>query len=185
MKKYILLLMIFLNACAFTQNSKFYRLQSLSQGKIVSNLKTSVGVEEVSIPRYVDRPQMVIFKPNTSELNISEFHRWAEPLSFGLTRILADDISLYLPNALVKPQSYSMENFNYTVTVEFNKFDAIMDAQATLDAWWTIFKNTKAVARGRTTISHDVKGGYDGIVIEQSKLLSEMARQIAQKISQL
>ncbi len=185
MKKYLILMLFMLSACAFTQQSRFYRLQSASADMAVSQRKTSVGVEEVSVPRYVDRPQIVLVDKDTSELTVSEFDRWAEPLSSSITRVLADDISLYLPNALVKPKNYSMENFTYIISVEINKFDSTIDKKATLDAWWTIFKNGGVAARGRTILSGTPTSGYDGVVNEQSKLLNQMAQQIAEKIAKL
>ena len=78
-----------------------------------------------------------------------------------------------------------MENFNYTVSVEINKFDSTLDKKASLDAWWTILKNGNIAARGRTTLSGVPAQGYDGVVNEQSKLLNKMAQQIAQKIAKL
>lgn len=185
MKKYLTLLFFMLSACAFTQQSRFYRLQAATDNATISSQKVSIGIEEVSVPRYVDRPQIVLVDKDTSELTVSEFNRWGEPLSFSITRVLADDISTYLPNALVKPKNYSMENFNYTVSVEINKFDSTLDKKASLDAWWTILKNGNIAARGRTTLSGVPAQGYDGVVNEQSKLLNEMAQQIAQKIAKL
>ena len=185
MKKYLILLLFILSACAFTQQSRFYRLQPMTDNAAISSRKISVGVEEVSVPRYADRPQIVLVDKDTSELTVSEFNRWGEPLTSSITRVLADDISSYLPNALVKPKNYSMESFNYTISVEINKFDSTIDKKASLDAWWTIFKNGSIAARGRTTLSSTPAQGYDGVVNEQSKLLNEMAQQIAQKIAKL
>ena len=185
MKKYLILLLFMISACAFTQQSRFYRLQSATDNNAISQRRTSIGVEEVSVPRYVDRPQIVLVDKDASELTISEFDRWAEPLTSSITRVLADDISSYLPNALVKPKNYSMENFTYTINVEINKFDSTINSKATLDAWWTIFKNGNIVARGRTTLSNTPARGYDGVINEQSKLLNQMAQQIAEKIAKL
>lgn len=185
MKKYILVLVLFMAACGMTRQSRFYQLQPETAGVAVSNRKLSVGIEEVSVPKYVDRPQMVVTGTDSNELKVSEFNRWAEPLTSSITRVLADDISQYLPNALVKPKAYSMESFNYTVSVEINKFDAVMDANVTLDAWWTIFKNGNIIARGRTSVSGEVQKGFDGIVEEQSRLIGLMAEQIAVRIAKL
>lgn len=185
MKKYLILMLFLLSACAFTQQSRFYRLQAATDNTAISQRKVNIGVEEVSIPRYVDRPQIVLVDKHTSELTVSEFDRWAEPLTSSITRVLADDISSYLPNSLVKPKNYSMENFTYTISVEINKFDSTINKRATLDAWWTIFRHGNIVERGRTTIKGSPAQGYDGIVNEQSKLLNQMAQQIAEKIAKL
>ena len=98
MKKYLTLLFFMLSACAFTQQSRFYRLQALADNITISSQKISIGIEEVAVPRYVDRPQIVLVDKDTSELTVSEFHRWGEPLASSITRVLADDISSYIPN---------------------------------------------------------------------------------------
>lgn len=185
MKKYFIFAALLLTACGMTQQSRFYRLQPAAAETSVSGRKLNIGVEEVSVPKYIDRPQMVVTESGSSELKVSEFNRWAEPLTASFTRVLADDISLYLPNALVKPKSYASEEFTYTVIVEINKFDAVMDGQVTLDAWWTIYKNGNVAARGRTVVSGEAGKGFDGIVEEQSRLVNEAARQIAGRIAKL
>lgn len=185
MKKYFIFAALLLTACGMTQQSRFYRLQPAVAETSVSGRKLNIGVEEVSVPKYIDRPQMVVTEAGSSELKVSEFNRWAEPLTASFTRVLADDISLYLPNALVKPKSYASEEFTYTVIVEINKFDAVMDGQVTLDAWWTIYKNGNVAARGRTVVSGEAGKGFDGIVEEQSRLVNEAARQIAGRIAKL
>lgn len=185
MKKYLIFAALFLTACGMTKQSHFYQLQPETAGVAVSNRKLNIGIEEVSVPKYVDRPQMVITEAGSSELKVSEFNRWAEPLTSSITRVLADDMSQYLPQALIKPKAYSMEHFNYTVSVEINKFDAIMDNKVMLDAWWTVFKNGNIVARGRTSVSGEPEKGFDGIVGEQSRLINIMAEQISVKIAKL
>lgn len=47
----------------------------------VSSRRLDVGVEEAFVPKYLDRPQIVTVEAGSSELKMSEFYRWAEPLS--------------------------------------------------------------------------------------------------------
>ena len=153
--------------------------------KALSSRRMNVGIEEVSVPRYLDRPQIVLTKSGRNELRVSEFNRWAEPLSSGISRVLADVISTYLPNSLIKPKSYATESFDYTVNIEINKFDAVMYRKAELDAWWTIYKGNRIVARGRTKLDNKPRSGYNGIVAEQSSMINTMAEQIARKLIRL
>ncbi len=185
MKKYIIFGLLLLSSCGFSAQSKFYRLESSASDAVISSRRMNVGVEEVTVPQYVDRPQIVVMEAQSNELKVSEFHRWAEPLSSAIRRVLADDISLYLPNSLVKPQTYASESFNYTINVEINKFDAVLGQNVIFDAWWTIFKNGKVVARGRTKQENKLQNGYDGIAAEQSRMINIMAQQIAQKLTKL
>ncbi|MBQ8785892.1 MAG: membrane integrity-associated transporter subunit PqiC [Alphaproteobacteria bacterium] len=185
MKKYVVVFTLLLSACAMSPNSHFYQLQAQKNDVAISNRSISVGIEEVDVPQYIDRPQIVLIKKNSSELSVSEFHRWAEPLTSSITRILADDISTFMPKSVIKPQSYTMEQFNFTINVEINKFDAELNDKVTLDAWWTIYRNGKNVARGRSTLDAPAGDTYDSIVNAQSNLINEMAKQIAQKLSKL
>ena len=123
MKKYIILFIFLIEACSITPNSRFYQLQAATGDESLSNRKMIIGINDISIPTYVDRPQIVITETDSNELKVSEFNRWAEPLNMSIARVLADDMSLYLPNSLIKPKSYASEDFNYAVTVEINKFD--------------------------------------------------------------
>lgn len=186
MKKYLFFsLLMLISACAFTQNSRFYQLQAAQESKAVSSKKMSVGIEEVVVPRYLDRPQIVLTEKDSNELKVSEFDRWAEPLSSSITRVLADDIALYLPQSFVKPQFFTSEYFTYSVKVEINRFDAVMDEKVIFDAWWSIYKGQRLIARGRTKENALIFKGFDGIVTEQNILLDKMAKQIALKLSKL
>ena len=182
MKKYIILFIFLIEACSITPNSRFYQLQAATGDESLSNRKMIIGINDISIPTYVDRPQIVITETDSNELKVSEFNRWAEPLNMSIARVLADDMSLYLPNSLIKPKLYASEDFNYSVTVEINKFDAVMNKKAMLDAWWTIYKNDKISARGRTTAEVKISNWFDGVAEGQSQLINKMAKEIAQKL---
>ena len=48
-----------------------------------------IGVGPVTVPDYLDRPQIAT-RSSSSSLQFSEFDRWAEPLEKNLMRVLAD-----------------------------------------------------------------------------------------------
>ena len=48
----------------------------------------AIGVGPVVFPAYLDRPEMVT-QVSANELNVDEFHRWAEPLRDNFTGVLA------------------------------------------------------------------------------------------------
>lgn len=185
MKKISVLLLAFcLTAClGTTPASNFYQLAAPDNVAPVSQRRISIRIDEVSVPRYLDRPQIVTFEPNGTQLNIAEFDRWAESYSTGLSRILADDISAYLPKAVVKFQAISDENFTYTVETEINRFDAVLGQEIKLDAWWTVYKNGRMVIRERSRLQLPVGNGYQNLVVAESALIGQLARQIAEKIA--
>lgn len=171
-----------------TPPSKFYSLRPVSgvEKPLTAYRGFSVGIEEVKVPAYMDKPQIVTERKDSVELNISELNRWSEPLSSMLQRTIADDMAAYLPQTLVKPKNYGREIFDYAVFVEINKFGGVWDENAVLEAWWYVSdKNGKILAREQTYLSVPLGKGYDALVEKQSFMVGELSKQIAEKIIRL
>lgn len=189
MRKYGVLLATFLvcGCIGVSPQSKFYGLNSISESSITfDSAKLAVGVGEVKVPAYLDKPQIVTRQANQVELNVSEFHRWSEPLSAVLRQALTDDLAVYLPNAMVKPTSFRREGFNYVLWVEVNKFDGTWGKTADLSVWWSVFDaNNNLVLREKTDLSRPLGKTYDDLMQQDSDLVSELAREMAAKIAKL
>lgn len=189
MKKWsILAVVLFLSACvgAKSSPSHFYQLQAADGAvKPVSEKRLDVGIEEAFVPKYLDRPQIVTMTADSSELKMSEFYRWAEPLSSSFSRVLADDISPYLPKSVIKYKTLGSEDFTYTITVEINKIDAVFGQKLEMDVWWTVYKNNNTVIRERSRLSVPLGDSYENLADSLSGAINEMARQIAVKLSKL
>lgn len=181
----VLLLSLMLCGCiGVSQPSKFYQLQSINNSPVAKR-KISVGIQDIQIPPYIDKAQIVTNKSNSPELVVSEFNRWAESLSFAVTRVVIDDMSSYLPYANIRQSSLSVESFTYSVAIEINKLGGVLGDTIGLDAWWTISKNGNVVFRGRTTLSEKISDSYDDLVTKESVLLNKMALQIVEKLISL
>ncbi len=168
--------------------SKFYSLRSVdsSQAEVLSQKSTKIGIEEIKIPLYLDKPQMITRDTNTVELNISEDNRWSEPLSSMMQRALANDMALYLPNSLVKARYLGRETFDYLVFVEVEKLDGALDGNITLTGWWYVInKNGNIIITKRIDIERPAGGSYDTMVLADSLLVNDLARQIAQNMAKL
>lgn len=188
MKKLSLLAIVLLLAgCVGTSSpSRFYQLQQTdAQVKPVSLRRMDIGVEEAFVPKYLDRPQIVTMEPGSSELKISEFSRWAEPLSSSLSRVLADDLALYLPKSVVKFKTLASEDFTYTLTLEVNKMDAVLGQNLELDVWWTVYKNGRTVIRERARLSSPIDNSYENMVDQAGALINQLAGQIAAGLAKL
>ena len=55
----------------------------------------TVSVDEVNIPSYLDRPQLVI-RQGANSADLREYERWLEPLDSMLRRVLAADLAARL-----------------------------------------------------------------------------------------
>lgn len=167
-----------------TKESRFYALKSEQViPQTYQTSKVSINVENVRIPASIDKPQIVTINPNGVELVIHELDRWSEPLTFMLAGTLADDMALYLPNAIVKNGGDVFETFTYEISIDVVKF--IGNAQeAVLDVWWTVRdKNETKIISKRSTYSENTGPNYVDLVTAQSKLISRLANDISQKIS--
>ncbi len=190
MKKIFILAAVLMTAACLsgtTQPAKFYSLNSISDSSVTfKSAKLVIGVEEVKVPVYLDKPQMVTRHENQVELNVSEFNRWSEPLSVAMQRAIADDMAVYLPQAVVKPTSFRREGFDYIVWVEVNKFDGSWGRTVDLSVWWSIYnKDGRLMFRERSDLSRPLGKTYDELVLQDSDLVSELARQIAAKAAKL
>lgn len=170
-----------------TPDSDFYGLRTVAPVQALSMRRLSVAVNRAVIPGYLEKPQIVMLD-NTGgvELNINEYQRWGEPLSSSVQRITADDLSLLLPNALIKPQNFTPQTYQYYLTIEVNRMDGIWNKEAVLDVWWTISDPyNKVLKRQKENLSAPLGKGYDDYVQTQSRLLAELSARIAAALLQL
>lgn len=185
MKKLIFIaLCVCLAGCFGTSKpADFYVLQPDITLLPVQTARFNIGVEAVELPTYLDRPQIVWQKDGSSELKVSELNRWGESLSEMIQRTLVSDLSALMPNAFVKPKTFSRENFTRIISVEIDRFDAIEGKEAFLNAWWSVSNADGTVlVRDKTVLNAPTTGTYEDYVRVQSDLVARLAEQIASKI---
>ena len=105
-----------------------------------SNAETPriVGVGPVSLPAYLDRPQMVMRTP-PDEISLREFDQWAEPLRDGVTRVIALNLARLLPESHVVVFPWrSSEKIRYQILLEVAQMDGPAGGTVTLDARWRL-----------------------------------------------
>lgn len=188
MKKFILLSILLLTACiGTTPPSKFYTLNNISSSpQTYPSAKLFIGIGEVSIPQYLDKPQIVVRDSNQVELSVSEFNRWGEPLKDAIQSVLANDLTNYLPASTIKPTSYRQENFDYLIWIEIDRLDGTWKQEASLSAWWTIFNNnSQAIIRQKTEFKIPLGQNYDNLAQQYSLLINQLAQEIALQITKL
>lgn len=185
MKKVCMLLMSFVlcGCLGTTPQSSFYMLTAQTE-QVVSNKKLQIAIEPVKIPQFLDRPQIVTLTNNGMKLDIAETKRWAEPLSSMMQRVIVNNLASCLPNAQIRPKTFTRDKYDYIVYVDINKMDATFDKDLVLSAWWSLSDmNGKTVYRTQTNLTEPLNDGYDALVSGQSRLLAKLSALIAQKVS--
>lgn len=179
----LFILCLFLNACMFgtSKTAKFYTM-TVSPAQVASSEDYTgfVGINRIQLPKYMDRPQIVTEQKNSAQVNMSEYHRWAEAPSVLATRVLAESLSTQLPAAQVKASQSKGEEFDRTVFVEVSRLDAVLGEKAEIVAWYTIKSDPKKViAREKFIGTVQIGKTYDDVALGYSQLLAGLSREIA------
>jgi hypothetical protein len=169
--------------CSASAPARFYNLDSTAKPDGSPAARAAVMVGPVSIPASVDQPEFVVqVAPNRVE--VEEFNRWVAPLSDGIARAVAGDLTVLLgtPDVATTP----LVNFNpsYWVTIDVQRFDSIRGQEALLEAVWTVRRTTGGETRsGRTLARETVQGdGFDALAAAHSRALAKMSGDIAAAI---
>lgn len=150
----------------------------------------TVALGPIEIPEFLDRPQMVT-KISPKQVELAEFHRWAESLSTGIGRVLREDLAILLGRGNVSafPWADSPPR-DYRVQVIFLDFEpALYREEVLLRALYTITNRRQpdqVVAREETfTVPIDKQssdGAYPATVEAMSSALSSLAQSIAREV---
>ena len=173
---------------ATSQASKFYLLNSFSSSnhaiaKAPQGL--AIGVGPLTIPEYIDRPQIVT-RVTAHELNLAEFHQWAEPLKDNIPQVLADNLSVLMHTNHVATYPWKRNpSIDYQVTVEITRFDTTTDGNAHLIARWQIWGgDTRTVFDTKKShFTTAVQGAdYAAIVSALNETIGGLSQAVAKSI---
>ena len=134
----------------------------------------------VTVPEINDRPQFVRrVAPN--QITLDEFSRWAEPLKSQVRRVIAADLGVQFPGALVSAFPQSMDpSLTYVVSVDVESLESTPDT-ASVSVLWSVKppKEGRPVS-GRTVVSEPTGAqGNDALVAAHSRAMAKVSNAIA------
>ena len=182
----------FVGCTAFTAITDATRYHVLSPSPEMNSTSrtalssASIGVGPIVIPGYLDRLQIVTRGAN-DEVEISTYHRWAEPLDSGIAETLAEDLAAQIANERVAVFPWRggvARVLDYQVAVVVLRFDGSPGRQVTLDARWRLLgKDGRELALKRSTINEPVTGeGYEPLIRGMSRAIAALARDIGSEL---
>ncbi|MGH8064574.1 MAG: PqiC family protein [Candidatus Entotheonellia bacterium] len=180
---------LMVGGCA-SQPSRFYLLSSSPNTEMASlgasgEQGPTIGVGPVTLPRYLDRPQIVT-RTSPYELKLAEFDRWAEALDTNFSRVLAENLSLLIPASRVVIAPWLRTTpIDYQIIVEVTHFLSQLGGESLLIADWTLFKGEgqQALMSGKSRFSASTGGqDYAAIVAAMSQTVASLSREIATAI---
>jgi uncharacterized lipoprotein YmbA len=174
------------SACAGkSATSQFYVLSSLPQPVLSAAEGTVIGVFPVSMPDYLDRPQIVT-RVSDNEIKLDEFRRWAEPLKDSFTRALVQNLSTLLNTAkVIKTTQSTGSLMSLQVAVEVVQFDGTLGGDVVLIAKWGLFEaDGRKLLLGKGSTFKEPTGAatYEALVAAESKAVAALSREIAEAI---
>jgi uncharacterized lipoprotein YmbA len=183
-------LMIFLAiitaGCATSPPARFYTLNGIDKPEhappTTTGKEETIGVGPVSIPAYLDRPQIVTLS-GKNEVAIAEFDRWSGSYRDEIARVMTENLSALLPSQRVISSAWGRRIIlNRQITVDILRLDGVLGKVVILKANWAILEEngTKTFLVRRSDISEPVSGGdYPSFVAALSRSLGTLSREIA------
>lgn len=179
--------------CASSRQASFYTLSPLhapgdQSGRVQTGQEVVVAVGPVTVPDYLDRPQIVT-RTGPTGVHLDEFERWAGSFEQDISRVLAENLSVLLATDNVTVVRWMRETTafpaGYRVVIDVNRFDGDPGKSVFLAARWSVRGEEpgEIVSAGESNITEPVEGqGYDALVESMSRALAVLAREIAAAI---
>ncbi len=189
------LTLLVLTGCARSPATQFYMLSSsggTSETKpyaSVSGFRTTgprVAVF-ITVPAYLDRPQMVIRRGYNVDVQIEAYHEWSEPMADGVTRVLCEELSASLVSCggMAFPLRSALPA-DWRISVDVARLDGVPGGEAVLDALWTlsIAKDSpdNPATSGRFVSRMEAGDDMNSLVAAQSTLLARFAQTLADEL---
>lgn len=172
--------------CARSAATYYYVLNS--DQKIIEDIptpKASVQLRRVDIPAYLDRNSIVTRANNTVQLQLAEFHQWAEGLNQGMRRVLAEVLAPRLAekNVTLEPLDAD-ESGPLQIFVQVLRFEGTFGGNVLLDARWTLRNNhEQIIAQGNFMDTCPAGLDYESLVKAQSALLIRFGESLVPHVS--
>lgn len=140
---------VLLGGCA-APASQYYSLSPVGQPQVLQASHTApkarfaISVQPVELPEQVNRPQIVLSEPGTTQVQVLNQSLWAAPLSEEVRMALANQLTsqlgvLDIPLSQV-PRSLPVWRIDFTV----QRFDSTYGRDVAIEATWRLEPRNRA-----------------------------------------
>jgi hypothetical protein len=144
----------------------------------------AIYVGPVAVPESIDRSAMVL-QSSANQVDLSDEHRWAEPLKTAIPRVIAENLMRLLNTPRVMASRVGpVSDVDYRVALEVQRFESSLSQGSTIEVLWTITgKRTTAPVTGRSSVRESASAATpDGVAAAHSRALARVAQDIAAAI---
>ncbi len=183
MIRIFILLLVGLLAAGCGGSKTYYFLTA--DGPTPTGSGRGLGVGPVTLPEYIDRPNLVIQNGDNS-LAVAEDHRWAGDLSTSIARVTATNLGRRLHTGNVRTYPWQNDGeIDRQVSLEIRQLHAAADGHAVIEVGWRVYTlPDRRLKASKTFVDREplASDGYDSLVAAQSRLLSRLADEIARSM---
>lgn len=161
----------------------YYSLQSTASTEVVNHVvdahEQSVGVGPITLPRLLNRPQ-IVHRVSSSELIFEEDHQWGGRLQEEMSQLLTQTLQQAHPQQLV--YAYPAENRvmpAYQWSVDVQQLDGVLGGVVQLHATCRLYaKHRKQMVFDRQVVLSQKMASSDmaAYVLAQHDLLMQLAK---------
>lgn len=147
----------------------------------------TIGVGPVSVPGYLDRPQLVT-RRSPGNIEIHEFDQWGEPLQAGVSRVVGVNLSRLLPGSHVVSFPWrTTERIGYQLVRNLVQLDGPPSGDVVVDVRWRILDaaGKEVTARVSRFAEPSGAGGVSSAPPAMSRALGTLSREMAQVLAGL
>ena len=181
-----LVLLTLLSGCARSTPTRYYLLESALEPVKADTLPSkNLRVAQVTVPDYLDRNSIVSRVNGETELVVSQFHAWAEPVGHGVRRVVQEVLTpplLAVGLNVLAPGDDTRAD--YVLLVDLQRLDGNFDSKAVLEARWTLKnRHDDVIARGIYADAEPVAGNtYDVLTAAESRMVRRMGEHLAARL---
>lgn len=144
-----------------------------------------IGIGPVYVPEYLDRTE-IVRRVEPNELELAEFHQWAQPLDASVSNVVSRDVRALLGSARVVGFPWAAAVVpDVLVRIDVRQFDADREGNVTLEADITVtgLDNRQASVRHYRADVESQGRSFADIAGTHRRALAEMSADIARDLS--
>ena len=135
------------------------------------------GISSVSIAPYLRRSEIML-QVADYELRPARYHRWAEPLTEGVKRVVGASLSSRMMATVdIDPQYRA--SWTHDISISVQRLHGELDGTVYLDATYAITSENEQKRKRFSATTTQSGSGYENLVDAQQALLADLANDVA------
>ena len=128
-----------LAGCPFNAPTRLYVLTATTDKPASTSPEgAAIGVGPITLPKYLDRPQIVT-RVAANSLDQANLDQWGGDLNDNITRVVATNLSnLFATDRISFYPWKDGAPLDYQVTMDISRFEQDKDGNAVLNVFWSI-----------------------------------------------